>query len=321
MPTRADGAVFPLAGGPLVLDGGLATELEARGHDLTSSLWSARLLADDPEAIVAAHRAFFAAGADVATTASYQASFTGFAAAGIGADETARLLRRSVALARAARDGFGDDSGDGRRRLVAASVGPYGAALADGSEYRGRYGLTVDALAAWHRPRLELLAAAGPDLLALETVPDALEAQALLAALDGLAVPAWLSYSVDGSGTRAGQPLAEAFAVVADAPQVVAVGVNCCDPADVGPAVAVARSVTRKPVIVYPNSGEDWDAVGRRWTGRPRFSPADAAGWVADGVAGVGGCCRVGPAEIAAVAGALRGEGRDRRPGSGSGHG
>ena len=157
------------------------------------------------------------------------------------------------------------------------------------------------------RPRLEVLASAGADVLALETIPDADEAEALVGALDGLATPAWLSYSIAGARTRAGQPLAEAFAVVADAPQVVAVGVNCCDPVDVAPAIAVAREVTGKPVFVYPNSGEGWDAVGRRWTGRSRFSAADAARWVALGAAGVGGCCRVGPAEIAAVARVLQG--------------
>jgi homocysteine S-methyltransferase len=289
--------------GPLVLDGGLATSLEAGGHDLSGALWSARLLADDPGAIEAAHVAFFRAGADVATTASYQASFTGFAAHGIGRDETTGLLRRSVALACSARSAFSD----GRQRWVAASVGPYGAALADGSEYRGRYGLTVGELVAWHRPRLEVLAFAGADVLALETIPDAEEAEALVGALDGLATPAWLSYSIVGARTRAGQPLAEAFAVVADAPQVVAVGVNCCDPVDVAPAIAVTREVTGKPVFVYPNSGEGWDAVGRRWTGRSRLSAADAARWVSLGAAGVGGCCRVGPAEIAAVAAAVRG--------------
>ena len=288
--------------GPLVLDGGLATSLEARGHDLSGALWSARLLTDDPDAIVAAHRAYFLAGADVATTASYQASFTGFAAHGIGPEQTARLLRRSVSLARSARGALTD----GRRRWIAASVGPYGAALADGSEDHGRYGLTVGELAAWHRPRLEVLASAGADVLALETIPDADEAEALVGALDGLAMPAWLSYSVAGARTRAGQSLTEAFAVVADAPQVVAVGVNCCDPVDVAPAIAAAREVTGKPVIVYPNSGEGWDAVGRRWTGRSRFSATDAARWVSLGAAGVGGCCRVGPAEIAAVARAVR---------------
>jgi homocysteine S-methyltransferase len=287
----------------------LATSLESRGHDLSGALWSARLLADDPGAIEAAHGAFFRAGADVATTASYQASFTGFAAHGIGPEETTQLLRRSVSLARAARAALTD----GRRRWVAASVGPYGAALADGSEYRGRYGLTVGELAGWHRPRLEVLESAGADVLALETIPDADEAQALVAALDGLATPAWLSYSIAGARTRAGQPLTEAFAVVADAPQVVAVGVNCCDPVDVAPAIATAREVTGKPVFVYPNSGEGWDAAARRWTGRSRFPAADAAQWVARwvtlGAAGVGGCCRVGPAEIAAVARVLQGAG------------
>jgi len=287
----------------------LATSLESRGHDLSGALWSARLLADDPGAIEAAHGAFFRAGADVATTASYQASFTGFAAHGIGPEETTQLLRRSVSLARAARAALTD----GRRRWVAASVGPYGAALADGSEYRGRYGLTVGELAGWHRPRLEVLDSAGADVLVLETIPDADEAQALVAALDGLATPAWLSYSIAGARTRAGQPLTEAFAVVADAPQVVAVGVNCCDPVDVAPAIATAREVTGKPVFVYPNSGEGWDAAARRWTGRSRFPAADAAQWVARwvtlGAAGVGGCCRVGPAEIAAVARVLQGAG------------
>ena len=287
----------------------MATSLESRGHDLSGALWSARLLADDPGAIEAAHGAFFRAGADVATTASYQASFTGFAAHGIGPEETTQLLRRSVSLARAARAALTD----GRRRWVAASVGPYGAALADGSEYRGRYGLTVGELAGWHRPRLEVLDSAGADVLALETIPDADEAQALVAALDGLATPAWLSYSIAGARTRAGQPLTEAFAVVADAPQVVAVGVNCCDPVDVAPAIATAREVTGKPVFVYPNSGEGWDAAARRWTGRSRFPAADAAQWVARwvtlGAAGVGGCCRVGPAEIAAVARVLQGAG------------
>jgi homocysteine S-methyltransferase len=285
-----------------VLDGGLATELEARGHDLRDALWSARLLADDPDAVVAAHRAYFRAGADVATTATYQASFDGFGARGVDRAEVARLLRRGVALAEQARD---EVAGDGRRRFVAASVGPYGAALADGSEYRGRYGLTIAALAAWHRPRLDVLVDAAPDLLAIETVPDADEAQALVAALAGSPVPAWLSYSVAGDRTRAGQPLAEAFAVLAAAPEVVAVGVNCCAPGDVAPAVAAARAATGKPVVVYPNSGEQWDARARRWVGPSGFDTTQAAGWVAAGTAAVGGCCRIGPTAIAALARAL----------------
>jgi homocysteine S-methyltransferase len=286
----------------LVADGGLATALEARGHDLSDPLWSARLLLDAPDEITAVHEAFYRAGAVIATTASYQASFDRFAARGMDRAGTARLLRRSVDLARAARDRVPDD---GRRRWVAASVGPYGAALADGSEYRGRYGLTVAQLAAWHRPRIEVLADAGADVLALETVPDADEAEALASVVAGLDVPAWLTYSIDGDRTRAAQPLDAAFAVAADVPQVVAVGVNCCDPEDVPGAIAVAREVTGKRVVVYPNSGEGWDVQRRAWVGPRRYAPEDARRWVAAGAQIVGGCCRVRPADIAGVARAL----------------
>ena len=283
----------------LVADGGLATELEARGNDLSDSLWSARLLMDAPGQILDAHLAFFRAGAQIATSASYQASFEGFASRGLDRQEAAGLMRRSVDLARAARDQL---AGDGQARWVAASAGPYGAALADGSEYRGRYGRSVRELTAWHRPRLEVLAEAGPDVLALETVPDTDEAEALMAAIAGLGVPAWLSYTVVGGRTRAGQPLAEAFAVAAGGPEVVAVGVNCCAPADVLPAITAARAVTGKPVIVYPNSGEEWDARRRAWTGQSGYSPALPRQWMAAGATIIGGCCRVRPADIAQIA-------------------
>jgi len=286
-------------GSVLVSDGGLATELEARGHDLSDALWSARLLMDAPGEIKAAHLAFFQAGAVIATTASYQASFGGFAARGLARGHAARLMRRSVELAHAAR---AEVAGDGRTRWVAASVGPYGAALADGSEYRGRYGLSVTELVAWHRPRLEVLARAGPDVLALETVPDLDEAQALMTAISGLGIPAWLTYSIEGERTRAGQPIAEAYAVARDVPEVVAVGVNCCAPADVRPAIAIAREVTGKPVIVYPNSGETWDAQRRTWAGTSRSSAGQAQQWVSEGAGIVGGCCRVRPADIAQIA-------------------
>lgn len=288
-----------LSGPPVMSDGGLATELEAQGHDLSDALWSARLLADDPDAIRAAHLAFYRSGAQIATTASYQASFSGFAARGVGRDEAARLMRRSVELAADARDVL---AADGCRRWVAASVGPYGAALADGSEYRGRYGLSVAELVAWHRPRLEILAEAGPDLMALETVPDIDEAEALVRAVAGLGIPAWLSYTISGARTRAGQPLHEAFAVASGVEEIVAVGVNCSDPLDVAGAIAIAGEVTDKPVIVYPNSGEGWDADRRIWIGDSHFVPELAREWVASGARIIGGCCRVFPRDIAEVA-------------------
>lgn len=280
----------------LISDGGLATELEARGNDLSDALWSARLLADAPQEITAVHAAYFRAGAMIATTASYQASFEGFAARGIDRDGAVRLLRRSVELAKAARDQLGRGA-----QWVAASVGPYGAAQADGSEYRGRYGLSVAQLERWHQPRLEVLAATGADVIAVETVPDVDEAEALVNVIRRLGVPAWLSYTIEGSRTRAGQPLADAFAVAAGVPEIVAVGVNCCAPDDVLPAIAVAAE-TGKPVIVYPNSGERWDGQRHAWAGSSRFSAPLAKRWVSAGARIIGGCCRVGPAEISEMA-------------------
>ncbi|MDB1088692.1 homocysteine S-methyltransferase [Streptomyces sp. ACA25] len=297
-----------LPGFPLILDGGLSNQLEDQGCDLRDGLWSARLLADGPQQIEAAHIAYVRAGAQVLVTSSYQASFEGFARRGISRAEAARLLGRSVTLARnAARAAAEEFPVAGERTVrVAASVGPYGAVLADGSEYRGRYGLSVASLERFHRPRIEALAAAGPDLLALETVPDADEAEAMLRAARGTGLPVWLSYTVAGERTRAGQPLTDAFAVAAGNDQVLAAGVNCCAPEDVLAAVRHAVAATGKPAVLYPNSGETWDAAGRRRRGPVTFDAAAAGEWVAAGARLVGGCCRVGPDRIAALAARLR---------------
>ncbi len=310
--TPAVGLAQALAHGPVVLDGGLATELEARGHDLRTALWSARLLRDDPEAIAAVHAAFAAAGAQVTTTASYQATLEGFAAAGLDAAEARFLIARSVTLAREA-----TPSG-----WVAGSVGPYGALLADGSEYTGAYtapdwpgrtggGLGVRELRAFHRPRMELLADAGADLIACETVPAAHEAEALLAEAQALGVPVWLSLTTvvgeDGVvRTRCGEAAEPVFALARGLDEVVAVGVNCVDPAGLLPAIAAAGAAGR-PVVVYPNSGERWDAGARRWTGGSRFRAHDVGTWVAAGARLIGGCCRVRPDDIAALSAAVAG--------------
>lgn len=290
-----------LAAGPVVLDGGLSTELEERGHDVSSALWSARLLRDDPEAVVAAHAAFAAAGAQVATTASYQATYDGFAAAGIDAAETGRLIASSVGLARRGAPGA----------WIAGSVGPYGAMLADGSEYTGGYvdDVGVARLRAFHRPRMELLAAAGADVLACETVPAAAEAEALLLEATALGVPIWLSLTttVDPAGivrTRRGERAVDVFAMADGVDEVIAVGANCTDPADIPPSIQAA-AVAGRPVVVYPNSGETWDAVGRRWTGRPDIAPEAVPGWISDGARLIGGCCRVRPSHIRQLARAV----------------
>ena len=334
--------------GQVVLDGGLATQLEAQGCDLSSALWSARLLADEPQQIYAAHRAFFAAGAQVAITSSYQASFAGFTAVGIDRAQAITLMRRSVELARrAAADEPPTSGGDvaagpnrhldttvapagpnqhtdasvGReagpdRRWIAASVGPYGAVLGDGSEYRGDYGLSLAELRAFHHERLAVLVDAGADLLAVETIPSLLEIEALVAELDLLGVPAWISITADGTRTRAGDAAEEAFAMAASGATVGAVGVNCTDPKDIDRLLALAATVTAKPLVVYPNSGEEWDAIERRWRGPAAFEPVDVKRWRELGARLVGGCCRVTPAQIRALAASARGNQATRTPAS-----
>ena len=283
-----------IASGPVVLDGGLATQLESQGHNLASALWSARLLHDDPDAIVQAHLAYFAAGAQIATTASYQASIGGFARAGIRQSEAEQLIRRSVRLAEQARA----ITDDGTDRWVAGSVGPYGAALADGSEYRGDYNLSVAELRVWHRPRIALLAESGVDILALETIPCLAEVEALLAEVDGSGQPCWLSVTCAGDRTRAGEPVAEALSLTRDVEEIIAVGANCIDPAAAAALVRTASKAADKPVVIYPNSGERWDPSARDWIGPAMFQVEDVENWVSAGARLVGGCCRVGPAEI-----------------------
>ncbi len=304
----------------VVLDGGLATLLQRRGHDLRSGLWSARMLADDPEALLAAHAEFYAAGAQVATTASYQASFEGFAALGVDRSGTEALLRRSCevagAAARRAPSAAGRSSArieepvaGQRSRWVAASVGPYGAVLADGSEYRGDYGLTVAELRRWHRPRLQVLMQAVTDgladVLAIETIPSSAEAEAVLAEIGGSGVPAWLSYTCADGRTRTGEAATAAFGLAHGVDEIFAVGVNCCRSEEVAELVSSAVQASGLPSVVYPNSGESWDATARSWTGAPTFDPATVVGWRSGGAALIGGCCRVSPAEIATVAEAL----------------
>lgn len=288
-----------LAEGVVVLDGGLSNQLEAQGCDLSDELWSARLLADDPREIETAHAAYVRAGAQVLITSSYQATFEGFERRGVAREEAAGLLARSVELARTAGELVPHEV------WVAASVGPYGAMLADGSEYRGQYGLSVRELERFHRPRIEALVAAGPDVLALETVPDMDEAEALLRVVDLYGLPVWLSYTITGERTRAGQELAAAFALAEGRDQVIAVGVNCCGPRDADRAVDLAAAVTAKPVVVYPNSGERWNAEERGWRGGSTYDPGRVRDWLASGARLVGGCCRVGPGQIAELAKAV----------------
>ena len=284
-----------LAQRPVILDGGLGSLLEQGGHDLSSELWSARLLLERPEVIRRAHRDYFDAGAEVGISASYQVTYEGLASVGLDRATTDALLRRSVALVAQGRQDAGV------KGWIAASIGPYGAMLADGSEYRGDYGLSVAQLRDWHAARLDVLSGAGADVLAIETIPCLAEVEAVLTSVAGTGVPAWLAVTAAMGTLRSGESLAEAFAIAHDVDEVIAVGINCSDPLDVASTIEAARSVTDKAIVVYPNSGEQWDAKNRRWMGHAGFPESLVSEWLSAGATLVGGCCRVGPAEIRSI--------------------
>ncbi len=299
--------------GVVILDGALATELERRGADLDDPLWSAKILLEAPELIRQLHYDYFVAGADVAITASYQATFAGFARRGLDENQAAALMRLSVQLAIEAREQFWSDPANRINRLrplVAASIGCYGAYLADGSEYRGDYGLTVAQLIDFHRPRMAVLANSGADLLACETIPCLLEAEALIQLLTEFRhAVAWLSFSCcDEEHVCHGEQFADCVALANQSEQVVAVGLNCTPPRFVEPLLQQAALVTCKPLLAYPNSGESWDATNHCWlpgTGVTEFgTPAQL--WLAAGARLLGGCCRTTPADIQVIRGAVK---------------
>jgi homocysteine S-methyltransferase len=294
----------------VVLDGGLATELEARGHDLSDRLWSARVLLTEPDAIEEVHLAYFRAGARVATTASYQATIQGFAAAGLDRVAALAAIARSVELARRARDRYAAEAGlDPSDLLVAGSVGPYGAMLADGSEYRGDYDPGPAALREVHAPRIEALLEAGVDLLAIETIPTIREAAVLLDLVEETGARAWLSYQCrDEASTAAGEPMAEAVGLANGRDDVVAVGVNCTAPRFVPALLAAAARATDRPLVAYPNGGDRWDPATRHWVATDAggtYQPDEVAGWADRGASWLGGCCGTRPADIRALATAL----------------
>lgn len=291
--------------GGIILDGGLATALEERGHNLDDPLWSARLLIEQPEAIRRVHLDSLEAGADCITTSSYQATLRGFAARGLSNHNGRALLRLSTDLAIEARELFWDHlpNRKGRLRpLVAAGIGPYGAFLADGSEYTGLYTITDDALCEFHRERWQVLAESPTDLLACETLPSLREARVLLQLLKETPERwAWLSFSCkDGLHLSDGTPFLDAVQLCDSAPGVAAVGVNCTAPQFIASLIEVATRATDLPIIVYPNSGEAYDATTKQWfPGGPESAWVDdAARWSALGATGIGGCCRIGTKTI-----------------------
>ncbi|XP_054644665.1 uncharacterized protein zgc:172121 isoform X3 [Dunckerocampus dactyliophorus] len=270
--------------GALLLDGGLATQLEAQGAKLQGDpLWSARLLDTDPQAISDAHHIFLSSGADIITTATYQATIQGFVRhLNVSLDAAGELLVSGLHLAKQTVAAYVSDANGKACPLVAASVGPYGASLHDGSEYTGAYAkmMSVEELKSWHRPQLECLAAAGADLLAFETIPSPKEAEALVELLRELPnCDAWLSFSCKVTALRSGST------------QLLAVGVNCCPPEWAETLLESARSLKSPNMswVVYPNSGEEWDAEqGWRTSCGKSSIPALSHTWIKQGAALIG---------------------------------
>ncbi|MGI9223959.1 MAG: homocysteine S-methyltransferase [Woeseiaceae bacterium] len=298
--------------GPILLDGGLATQLEAQGCDIGNSLWSASLLAGNTQTIVDASRAYLDAGAECIATASYQASREGFTTLGFSASEADALMLLSVDLAKRARDEFySDNPACERGVLIAASIGPYGAALHDGSEYSGRYEAGADELHAFHADRLSLFDDSDADVLALETIPSLTEAKVLCELLRCCKTPAWVSFSCrDERHISDGTPVAEVAGLFGNHPTVLAIGVNCTPPQYVPSLIRILRrTLPEKATLAYPNSGETYDVTSNSWSGTvaPRDCATAAASWVSTGAKLVGGCCRMGPTHIRAMATKLKG--------------
>lgn len=272
-----------------LLDGGFSTALEELGNTLNTSLWSGELLKSHPDQVRAAHQLYVDAGSQVLISSSYQITYPGCIAQGWSKEEVDAAIIASTELAR-----FSGVK-------VAASVGPYGAYLADGSEYRGNYGLSKDELKDFHRDRLRALIATHPDLLAVETIPELTEAQAIIELIDETdpAMPFWLSFSCKSeSELSSGEMFADAVALVNSAKSAVAVGINCTKPSFIEPLLKSAKSVI--PYVVYPNSGREWDSINKEWLGpvNTSFERADIQAWISLGATFIGGCCGVSPRDI-----------------------
>ncbi|KAK8548584.1 hypothetical protein V6N13_054632 [Hibiscus sabdariffa] len=321
-PSVLIGGFLAECGGYAVVDGGFATELERHGQDLNDPLWSAKCLISSPQLVRRVHLDYLEAGANVIISASYQATIQGFEAKGLSAEEAETLIKRSVDIACEARQIYLQrcakgcwDFPHGRKTtqrpvLVAASVGSYGAYLADGSEYSGNYGdlVTLETLKDFHRRRVQILASSGADLIAFETIPNKLEAQAYAELLEeeNMNIPAWFSFnSKDGINVVSGDSIAECVYIADSCDRVVAVGINCTPPRLIHGLILSIKKVTNKPVVIYPNSGETYNAEAKQWEKSEGKTGEDFVSYVGKwrdaGASLFGGCCRTTPNTIRAI--------------------
>ncbi len=292
----------------LILDGAFATELEKKGYDINDPLWSAKFLLENPEAICEVHKDYLEAGADCITTASYQATYEAFMKRGLSEDEAKALIKSSVALAKKTRDAFWAEKKNkiGRvKPLIAASIGPYGAYLADGSEYRGEYNKTQEQLIEFHTKRMQSILEATPDILACETIPCLIEAKALSTLIAKLNASAWICFSAkDGKHINSGEKISECAQYLDDKKHISAIGINCTPPQYVASLIQEIRKVSNKPIVVYPNGGASYDGLTKTWSECAQTSSYEkmAKLWYDEGATIIGGCCLTTPQDISNVA-------------------
>ncbi|XP_074309469.1 homocysteine S-methyltransferase 1 [Silene latifolia] len=309
------------AGGCAIIDGGFATQLEKHGASINDPLWSALCLIQDPHLIQRVHLEYMEAGADILVTSSYQATIPGFLSRGMSMEEAESLLVKSVKLAIQSRDEFWSTvsviaENSYKRALVAASIGSYGAYLADGSEYSGIYGddVSLAKLKDFHRRRLQVLAGAGPDILAFETIPNKLETQAIVELLEdeNIDIPSWICFSsVDGENAPSGESFEDCLNVINKSNKVAMAGINCAPPQFVDTLIRRFKKLTHKMIVVYPNSGEIWDGRAKRWLpsqcSDDKAFTSMALRWREAGAKLIGGCCRTTPSTIRGISKAVKG--------------
>ncbi|MDF1696688.1 MAG: homocysteine S-methyltransferase [Saprospiraceae bacterium] len=287
---------------PFIIDGGLSNVLEDMGCNLHHKLWTAHLLEHNPDAIVQAHLLYIQSGAQCITTASYQASFPGLIDMGYSQIEAERLLLKSIYLAEEAIQSALDKRIIQDKPLIAASIGPYGAYLADGSEYRGDYGVTDKVLKDFHSDRIRLFDHSSADILACETIPSYQEAAVLSVLLEDVDTPFWMSFSCkDVAHLNDGTKIEDAVALFVNHTGLVAIGVNCTNPNYISGIIQCIKAcVGEHKIIVYPNSGEVYHAKSKTWHGlsEPQIFVEQTKEWIELGASIIGGCCRIGPTHI-----------------------
>ena len=285
--------------GIMIIDGSMSTALEHMGADLNNKLWTASILANQPELVKQVHLNYFRAGADCGITCSYQATIPGFMAQGYTEEEAEDLIRRSVELFLKARDEWWQEEGKESGRpypLCLGAVGPYGAYLADGSEYRGNYGLSDQELYDFHRRRMEILHEAGSDILLIETQPSLQEVLVEARIAEELGAEFWISFScLNGKQICDGTMIRDCAEALDPEkyPHLKMIGVNCTKPEYLVSLIKELKAGTSLPVAVYPNSGETYDPKTKTWSvsGRSMDFGDYALQYMMAGADAVGGCC------------------------------